>query len=587
MKYLTWLRLALALAASLLTTTARGQDAGTPNLSATDFTLTVARSDGSVLSSDQLAAYFSRARCACPTNVVAELAIGSAAAASLGTHTVDAQFMVGNDCDDAQAAACVAVGSGVTLSGSKTATSATLATPAIFEAAGRGDCAAASTSSTRLWAIVRLDGARLATQPSLPIALGGDGPAAAKDVEVVTADQGLLVSWTPSGDASTLQGHQVLCTPAPATPSDAHYDTCGVSPPDGGRGPFDTLDPQFVCSGLVPVGTSSTRVKGLDNGRAYQIAVVAIGIDGTPSAPSAISDGTPAPTVGFGDLYDQSGGTADAGCAMAGGASGRAAALVAAVLVLAALAQARRRRPPGALVAVVAFAGAAILAPPARAALEHTPAQPAVSSPRGWNLELRFGPYRPDVDREFAERGQSARPFQQVFSGSRRLMMQLEVDRQLSHRAGTWAAGVSIGYYNATAAALSGDLQSRSGDQTGLRLIPLSAMLVYRADGLRQHFRSPLIPYAKAGLGCTLWRISDTSQPDIKGRTFGWHAAAGLTLDLSTLDPSAAATMDRESGVNQTALFVEVTRQRLDGFRSGRALHVGDTTWFAGLMLEL
>jgi hypothetical protein len=81
--------------------------------------------------------------------------------------------------------------------------------------------------------------------------------------------------------------------------------------------------------------------------------------------------------------------------------------------------------------------------------------------------------------------------------------------------------------------------------------------------------------------------MSDTSQADINGRTLGWHAAAGVTLDLSPLDPGAAGEMDRETGVNQTALFFEVTRYRLDGFGSGSALHVGDTTWFGGLMLEL
>ena len=97
----------------------------------------------------------------------------------------------------------------------------------------------------------------------------------------------------------------------------------------------------------------------------------------------------------------------------------------------------------------------------------------------------------------------------------------------------------------------------------------------------------PIVPYAKIGPGCTLWRIADTSQPDLSGRTFGWHAAAGLTVDLSPLDPDAAAEMDRESGVNQAALFIEVARYSLDGFGSGNALHVGDTTWFAGLMLEL
>ena len=45
--------------------------------------------------------------------------------------------------------------------------------------------------------------------------------------------------------------------------------------------------------------------------------------------------------------------------------------------------------------------------------------------------------------------------------------------------------------------------------------------------------------------------------------------------------------MDRESGVNQTAIFFEVARYALDNFGSSSALHVGDTTWFAGLMLEL
>jgi len=212
---------------------------------------------------------------------------------------------------------------------------------------------------------------------------------------------------------------------------------------------------------------------------------------------------------------------------------------------------------------------------------------PAPTSPRGWNLELRFGPYRPDVDSEFADRGQDARPFEQLFSSSRRLMMQLELDRQLSHRAGTWSVGLGAGYYRASAAALSGDLKARSGDETALRLIPLSAALVYRADGLRQRWGSPVVPYAKLGLDCTLWHASDTSQANVDGRTFGWHTAAGVAIDLSPLDPEAARAMDRESGVNQTAVFLEVARYSLDGFGSGAALHVGDTTWFAGLMLEL
>ena len=67
----------------------------------------------------------------------------------------------------------------------------------------------------------------------------------------------------------------------------------------------------------------------------------------------------------------------------------------------------------------------------------------------------------------------------------------------------------------------------------------------------------------------------------------GWNAAAGVTLDLSFLDPDAMRTMDVETGVNEFALFVEVTHLALDGFGSSSMLRLGDTTWTAGLMLEM
>jgi hypothetical protein len=613
MRNLFWLRAATLAGASLLGSTARAQDS-TPTLSATDFTLTLARSDGHVLTTDELATYFSRARCACPTSLTAGLALGSDAAGNLGTHTVDAQLMLGNDCDNVQATTCTAMGAGLTLSSTKTSTSTTVTTSAVFDATvGAGSCGA-TTTSTRLWAIVRLDGARLTSEPSLALTLGGAGPDAPTEVTAVSADEGLLVTWTPTGDSTTLQGHQVLCSPGPATPSTAAYDLCGNAGTDGGTGPFGAFDPQLVCSGLIAVGTNAARVHGLENGRAYQVAVVAVGIDGTPSAPSAVAEGTPAPTVGFGDLYTQSGGTGAVGCAVGGtGASGLGGTgVVLGVATASLLARGRRRRgrrrgwrwrrrrgrsdrfgaPSVLAAAFLLFAAADARAESpflddASLRFDPDPSPSATPSPRGWNLELRFGPYRPDVDSEFANRGQAARPYAQIFSSSRHLMTQVEIDRQVSQRGGTWALGVGAGYFHVTAAALSGDLSSPSGDETGLRLIPLSASLVYRADDLRRSYGSPLVPYAKAGLDCTLWQITDTSQPNLDGRTFGWHATAGVTFDLTSLDPEAAESLKRESGVQQLALFGEYALYRLDGFGSGSALHVGDATWFAGLMLEL
>jgi MYXO-CTERM domain-containing protein len=437
-------------------------------------------------------------------------------------------------------------------------------------------------TSSRLWAIVTFGQTALSAQPSIALSLGGPGPIAPTEVKTVSAEKGLVVSWTPKGDASTLFGHQVLCSPAPATPGRPWYDTtCAVSKTDGGTGPFDPLDAKFLCSDLIAVGSNSTRVQGLENGRTYQIAVIAVGLDYTPSAPSAITEGTPAPTVGFGDLYGESGGTAT-GCAVGGSGIGSGAGLAAIAIALVFAWRRRRRLPLLALPFVIAFG-----ARPAAAADFDTMMAPAKKSERAWNVELRFGPYRPNVDSEFADRGESARPYEEVFSSARHLMTQLEIDHHLSHRGGTWAAGVGVGYFKVTAAALTQNLQARSGDETGLRLIPLSAVGVYRADILRERWGSPIVPYAKVGLDCTLWRISDTSQADLNGRTFGWHAAGGVTLDLAPLDREAAHEMDRESGVNQAALFFEVTRYALDGFGSSSALHVGDFTWFAGLMLEL
>jgi len=590
MPSLAWFRFAAPGAILLVAATAHGQTGGTPTLAATDFTLTFAAGSNALTTDEVMNTYFSHARCACPATLTVTLTLSSDAAAKLAaTDTVAAQFMIGNSCDT-EPTACRAVGSAIALTAdSPVSPLISVSTSDVFAQATGGNCSATMTS-TGFWAIVRVDGTLLTSQPSLGLTVGGAGPSAPTAVTAVSGDQDLLVSWTASGDATTLQGHQLLCAPGPTSPNAPAYDTsCSASLPTGGTGPFAAADLlPFICSGLISVGTNSARVHGLSNGQAYQVAVVAVGIDGTPSSPSAPASGTPAPTVGFGDLYKQSGGTAEGGCSVAGtDARGAAIGLaIAAVIVIGSLRRRRRRprRRSRAIIVLVLMAGAG--ARSASATTEDVLAPVSTASDSGWNVELRFGPYRPDVDSEFADRGQSARPYAQIFSSSQHLMMQLEIDRQLSHWAGTWAVGVGVGYFNVTAAALSADSQSRSGDETSLRLIPLSASVVYRADLLRRRYHSPLVPYAKGGLDCSFWRISDTSQPDFDGHTFGWHAAAGITLDLSPLDPEAAESLRRESGVDQIALFGEAAYYRLDNFGSGSALRVGDTTWFAGVMLE-
>jgi hypothetical protein len=303
-----------------------------------------------------------------------------------------------------------------------------------------------------------------------------------------------------------------------------------------------------------------------------------------PSAASAATQGTPGPTLGFDDIYKENGGAAQAGCSVA---PHPGSLPVHPILLVVLLLLARRRR------ARIVAAVLALASVPARAAdgdFDFGQPLPAagVESPRHWNFELRFGPYRPDVDSEFADRGSPARPFEETFGSARRLMAQLELDRHITHRSGTLALGLGAGIYRASAKALAADEQTRTGDDTSLRLVPLSVSLVYRADQLHQTRGLPLIPYVKAGLDGTIWTMSDSAKPSsTSGVTFGWHAAGGLALTLDFLDPESARTLDQEAGVNQTAIFFEVAHYALDGLGGGPQLRVGDTTWLAGLMLEL
>jgi hypothetical protein len=610
-------------ALSLAAAPARAQDAdaGTTTggpLTGADFTFTLTDANGNVLDTNALASFLDSTQCACPTNLTATLTISSDGATKLGSSMLSANLMLGNDCTNTISTTCTAIGSPLTLDSSKLTTSSSISTSDVFASVtGSAACTALPSRPTRLWAMIYVDATAIDSPPSLALGVGGAPPAAPTGVTVVSADSGLLVTWTAPSDTSTIGGYQVLCSPAPAAAVAPAYTICANAIPPDRTGPFATLDPSLVCSGLV-TGTS-VRVHGLTNGTAYAIAVVSVASNGTPGAPSDAVAGTPAPTVGFDDLYKNSGGMAQGGCILGGGPPrpGAAAPLgvVAALGALALRGRRRRRSPPQSprrararrlarrLPRLLA-AGLALAAVPARAsAADDAPMSegmwssdfdtadatpPAGPSPRNWNVELRFGPYRPDVDSEFADRGEPARPFAQTFGTSRRLMSQLEIDRQLLHRGGTLALGLGAGYYRASAASLSADLMTRSGDETALRVIPLSVSIVFRADQLFPNRGIPFVPYAKAGLDCALWSISDTAKSSsMDGRTFGWHAAAGLAMTLGFLDPDSQRSLDQEAGVNDVAVFFELAHYGLDGLGSTPQLHLGDTTWFAGLMLEL
>jgi hypothetical protein len=96
------------------------------------------------------------------------------------------------------------------------------------------------------------------------------------------------------------------------------------------------------------------------------------------------------------------------------------------------------------------------------------------------------------------------------------------------------------------------------------------------------------------GLDWAYWQITDGNGEIAndgmggagRGGTLGWHGAAGVALVLDQFDPEAARDFDSDLGVNHTALVFQYTYADISGLgRTGR-LHLGDTTWSLGIMME-
>jgi len=219
------------------------------------------------------------------------------------------------------------------------------------------------------------------------------------------------------------------------------------------------------------------------------------------------------------------------------------------------------------------------------------------NSPQRFAFELRFGPYLPQVD-DSVPAGTTAcgngRPYNAIFGNRSGLMTELEFDWQaLNIYVGTLAIGGSIGVFHQTAKAFNEGTCTRSEDETGLWLLPITAMVVLRFDILANRWSIPLVPYFKAGITYSIWVATDANGIATandgsagSGGTFGTRLGGGLMLRLDWIEPQTARTFDNEFGGNHSYLFFEYYWAWVDNFGSGHRMNVGDATWVAGLALE-
>ena len=215
-------------------------------------------------------------------------------------------------------------------------------------------------------------------------------------------------------------------------------------------------------------------------------------------------------------------------------------------------------------------------------------------------LELRFSPYRPDVDGEFAN---GSTPFASTFGTDNRLLFGIEFDYQPLRldKIGSLGVGIGASYTKMGAPTLRADTLAESAGTTSLNIFPFHLVAVARIDALREATGIPLSFYGKAGVTTAAWNSTNTvgnvskvtsgtgtaaTVSRAEGMTWGTFFAAGLALDVGFLDERSAKALDEDVGINHTYLFFELTSQGLTGFGSKTALRLSDLTWNAGLTFE-
>jgi hypothetical protein len=210
-------------------------------------------------------------------------------------------------------------------------------------------------------------------------------------------------------------------------------------------------------------------------------------------------------------------------------------------------------------------------------------------SPKRFAVELKFGPYYPDVD---TEPGVGS-PYEDVFGEKQTFMFLAEFDWQFLQLPGiNLGIGLLAGYFQDTGKGLDPDTGEQAGEETQLKVLPGHFDAIIRVDALPRFTKVPLVPFVKAGISYYIWWVENGrgigryEGTTGYGGTWGWNFSAGLMLLLDFFEPSAARTFDQEAGVNNSYLYADFFMARIDNFGDRNKLNLSDYTWTVGLAIE-
>ena len=237
------------------------------------------------------------------------------------------------------------------------------------------------------------------------------------------------------------------------------------------------------------------------------------------------------------------------------------------------------------------------------------------ASPQRFAVEVKFGPYLPDIDRNFGgtglgpyasvygvtnDRGEATGQPKKGFYGG------VAFEYQIVNLLGPLGVGFQWSLFRDKAQALlavppTDETQSvrSAADKTRFAVMPLALQVVYRFEFLADRFRIPLVPYAKAGVNYSFWWSKDgsgdisTIKDDAgkvidkaRGGAWGFQTNVGGMLRLDFLERGEARNLDRITGINHTYLFGEWQFSRVNNFGRKNSINLGDSTWLVGLAIE-
>ncbi len=470
-------------------------------------------------------------------------------------------------------------------------------------------------------------------------------PPIPSNFNVTGTENAIAVSFTPPDTREEdVDNYQLLCARADLTlVAEDNFGTvarnitqeyltaaqvCGSTAPSGAvpvltteRSPatplptqLQTLDPSALCA-TATSGSSSLRVDGLQNGVTYRV-VLLVTDEARNVTALDIGEVTPTPSVDFWELYRMQGGTAEGGCSNAG-QTGLALLLVLLAIVAFRLRRRGRRFTVIALLLCVSAPSALAQDGPDYWDEQEAAEQPGLGRVpfSRWNVELKGGPYYPDVDV-----GETMASFQTMFGNKRAILSKVSVDFFVFRAFGQFGLTGSVGFMTKKADAFqanldgspmidttTGEFLRATGDKNSFRLIPASLGVVYRFSVLDDYYKLPLIPYAKASLAYYTWWVKkgngdtarasldptcnleiDPTCPSTKafGGSLGFEGVVGIAFRAESLDQDAAMAMRNDLGVEHAGVFAEFMYADVDGFDSARKLSVGDKTWLVGINFE-